>query len=155
MVHKDSYDPQSDQFTLSLELLRLMQWIIEHDAEGVKRLINRALAQGLNEKINNGPELNDAQESNEVQHSIIDFFVLLEALLFEAMNDHAVKNVLQRNLIPAVSRIDTSACDTATVRFSLERATTQIQNNPQENPRDLLMKELLKRWKPPKKNVAN
>jgi hypothetical protein len=143
-----------DQFTLSIELLRLLQWLVEHDSEGLKRLINKAFAHGLNEKIQKPREVN-ANDHNEIQHSIIDFFVVLEALLFEALNDSSVKSVIQRNLIPSVNRIDTSAFDTSTLKFSLERATAQLSHNSKSSPRDVLMKELIKRWKPNKKNGMN
>ena len=143
----------NDQFTVSFELLHLMQWLVEHDPEGLKRLIARALTQGLQEKINHSQ--GEQQHPDNMQNNIVDFLLLLEALLFEAINEHSVKSVLQRNLIPSVNRIDAAACDNSTVRFSLERATSQMQLNPQENPRDLLMKELIKRWKPHKKNIAS
>jgi hypothetical protein len=155
MTKKTLETTNQDQFTLSLELLRLLQWVVEHDAEGLKRLVNKALAHGLHDKINKPRELNDAQEHNEIQHSIIDFFVLLEALLFESINEQSVKSVIQRNLIPSVNRIDTSAFDIPTLKFSLERATAQLSHNSKASPRDVLMKELIKRWKPNKKNGMN
>jgi hypothetical protein len=151
-----NFDNNTDQFTLSFELLRLFQWLVEHDIESLRRLINRSMAQGLNDSLG---KLREApvkqQDAQEIQHSIIEFFVVLETLLYESINEHSAKNSLQRSLIPAVNRIDTSGCDTSTVRFSLERATAQIAHKPQENPHDLLMKELIKRWKPHKKSVAN
>jgi hypothetical protein len=148
------FDTNNDQFTISVELLRLMQWIIEHDQEGLKRLMSRALSRGLNKKLN-GAQDAVTEDSEHAHHSIIDFFLLMEALLIETVNENAVKDVLQRNLIPSVNRIDTTACDTDTVRFSLERATSKMQAHPQESPRDLLLKELIKNWKPNKKNRVN
>lgn len=146
-------EKMNDQFTISLELLRLMQWVTEHDQEGLKRLIGRALSHGLNQRIQHTQDATEQQES--VYHSIIDFFILMEALLAENMHENFAKKTKQSSLIPAVHSIDVAACDTGTVRFSLERATTRMQANPQENPRDLLLKELIKRWKPNKKNMVN
>jgi hypothetical protein len=148
------FDSNNDQFTISVELLRLMQWIIEHDQEGLKRLMSRALSRGLNKKINSAQDA-VTESSESAHHSIIDFFLLMEAILIETVNENAVKDVLQRNLIPSVNRIDTTECDTDTVRFSLERATSKMQMNPQESPRDLLLKELIKNWKPNKKHRVN
>lgn len=148
------FDTTNDQFTISIELLRLMQWIVEHDQEGLKRLISRAISQGLNKKITTQRE-DVPQTSEGTHHDIIDFFLLMETLLIESMNENVVKTALQKNLIPAVNAIDSAALDNQTVRFSLERATNQMQLNPQENPRDLLLKEIIKNWKPNKKSTLN
>lgn len=143
----------TDQFTISVELLRLMQWIIEHDQEGLKRLINRALSQGLHRHMET-PQ--DATETSDAaHHSIIDFFLLMEALLIETANEQAVKSALQQNLVPSINRIDTAECDTHTVQFSLQKATNKLKTNPDESPRELLLKELIKNWKPNKKQVVN
>lgn len=147
------FDTTNDQFTISIELLRLMQWIVEHDQEGLKRLISRAIAQGLNKKITQREDV--PQTSEGTHHDIIDFFLLMETLLIESINENVAKTVLQKNLIPAVNAIDSAALDNQTVRFSLERATNQMQLNPQENPRDLLLKEIIKNWKPNKKSTLN
>jgi hypothetical protein len=144
----------SDQFTLSLELLRLMQWLVKNDPEGLKRLISKAMNQGLNKQVSKALETDDIQEtSTQIQHGIIDFFILMEALLSETMYEHSMKKGLQKNLIPAMQRIDTTDCDASIVLTSLEQATSQLQSQPNANPRDLLLNELIKRWKPNKKKV--
>lgn len=138
-----------DQLTLSLELLHLMRWIYEHDPEGVKKLISRAMTQGFGKTLHTADNVSSI--SDGIQHSIIDFFVLMEELMIEVLNEHQIKVVLQKNLFPAIAHIDSSAYDNATLRFSVERVTSQMQNNPSLDAQDLLMKELIKRWKPNKK----
>lgn len=150
-MNRNQFD-NGDQFTLSLEVLHLMQWLIEHDQEGLKKLINRALAHGLHDKLHT--PLDSQQSKADAQHSIIDFFVLLETLLLEATNEQSTKNIVRRNIIPAVNRIDTDACDNHTVITSLEQATAQLSQQPEENPQELFVKELIKRWKPNKKAVV-
>lgn len=157
MMDNDNFSENS-QLTLSYELLSLLRWLANHDEEKLKRIITRALSSGLHEELKKEQRETLDQESSlesDVQHSIIDFLGLLEVLLFEAINEQTVKKALQKNLMPAIDHIDTSVCDDATVRFSVEKATTSADRNPQESPKDMLFKELLKRWKPSKKTILN
>jgi len=57
--------------------------------------------------------------------------------------------------MPAIDQIDSTVCDDATMRFSIEKTTRKIEHNPDINPREQLLKELLKRWKPHNKNIIN
>ena len=151
------YSPGTDnQFVLSYELICLLQWLMEHDAEKLKKIVSTALASGLQSRIQKESILPESQtDLEDIQESIIDFFGVLETLLLESLHEHAVKKALENNLMPAIDQIDSTVCDNATVRFSVEKATSDLENNPQENPKDLLFKELLRRWKPNKKNVLN
>lgn len=146
---------EDTQFTLSYELLFLLRWLTEHDQDRLKKVITRALQAGLQDSIkrevaavhHNGFE-------QEAHNSIIDFLGMLETSLFDAMHEQTAKKALQKNLLPAIDQIDTSVCDDATVRFSVEKAAS-APHSVQENPKDLLLKELLKRWKPSKKSLLN
>jgi len=143
------------QFVLSHELLYLLRWLIEHDANKLKKIITKAVASGLREemqKVDNTAELN---LSEDMHHSIIDFFELLEELLLDAINKHVAQKAREKNLLPAIDQIDSTVCDDATVRFSVEKATKKMELNPNANPKEQLLKELLKRWKPHNKNVIN
>jgi hypothetical protein len=90
----------------------------------------------------------ETREAGDAQQDIVEFLMLMEGLLFEALSEHQSKSSLRHQMLPAVARIDSAACDTMLVQGSVERATSQMRQNPKENPRDLLMKELIKRWKP-------
>jgi hypothetical protein len=143
------------QFTLSYELLCLLRWLATHDQDRLKKIIARALDTGLHEELKkNTANTRDIGSDQDVQNSIVDFLGLLEVTLFDAMNEHTVKRALQKNLMPAIDQIDTSICDNATVRFSVEKALSTTQSG-QETPKELLLKELLKRWKPNKKTILN
>jgi hypothetical protein len=144
------------QFVLSYELLCLLRWLVDNDAEKLKKLVSKAVASGLKENILKARDGQCQDHMNEdIQHSILEFFSLLETLISESMNEQAVQKVLEKNLMPAIDQIDSTICDDATVRFSIEKATAKFEHNPKENPKDLLFKELLKRWKPHNKNILN
>jgi len=150
------YSSESDsQFVLSYELICLLQWLMDHDADKLKKIVANALSSGLQEQLQGTNNFEQTGDLEEIQENIIDFFGMFEALLLESLNERAVKKAMEKNLMPAIDQIDSTVCDNATVRFSVEKATSNIEKNPEENPKDLLFKELLRRWKPNKKNILN
>jgi len=151
MAHKNSfssYNNSDDQLVLSYELLCLLRWLIEHDAERLKKVISKSLASGLNKEIQQRAN-QDAQIFD--QQNVIEFFGLLEALMIEAQSELCMKTAYQKKLWPAIEMIDSSV-DHATVRSTIEQSTTHIERNPEENPKEILLRELLKNWKPHQPN---
>lgn len=152
MDNKNSFSSQG-QFTLSYELLCLMQWLLEHEQEKLKKIILKSLDSGLKEELQQLEDqtlanAHDPQVSEDMQYAVVEFFGLLETLLAECLNEQMVKRALERNLMPAIEQIDTTLCDDATVKDSIEKATHKIELNPGENPKELLCRELIKRWRP-------
>lgn len=145
--------PANNQFVISYELLYLLQWIVEHGSQELKQLVGKALAAGLRERMHMDAEMHITEEMQE--YSIVDFFSLLESLLIETINEQAMLKAHEKNLLPALDHIDSTVCDTATVRSSLEKATTKMNKHPDANAQQLLFEELLKRWKPNKKATMN
>ncbi len=145
----------NSQFVLSYELLILLRWLIDHDENKIKKIIGNALKSGLQEELQLLDNTEDVAELNELQHSITDFLSILESLLIETTSEHIKEKARQQKLLPSVDKIDTTLCDDTTVRFSLEKATSELANNPDANPKELLFKELLKRWQPTDKNIKN
>lgn len=143
------------QFVLSYELLRLLEWLIEHDMPGIKKIIANALQKGLHKDLQKHAHLSDEEVADEMQDSIIDFLLATETILFDVVHEHAVKNVVQKNLMPAIDHIDSTICDNDTVRSSIEKATTSLEKNPGMSPEEALFKELLKQWKPAKQSPLN
>ncbi len=145
----------NSQFVLSYELLVLLRWLIDHDTDKLKKIIGKALTSGLQEELQLLDNTEDTAELNDLQHSITDFLSTFESLLHETVNEHVKEKARQKKLFPAVDQIDTTLCDNTTVRFSLEKVTSTLANNPDANPEEQLFKELLKRWKPSDKNLKN
>ncbi len=145
----------NSQFVLSYELLVLLRWLIDHDENKIKKIIGNALKSGLQEELQLLDNAENVAELNELQHSITDFLGILESLLIETTGEYIKEKARQQKLLPSVDRIDTTLCDDTTVRFSLEKATSELADNPDANPRELLFKELLRRWQPTDKNIKN
>lgn len=154
MVHDFNAD-NPHQFVMSYELLTLLRWLVEYDAEKLKKIIAKAMNSGLREEIQRNKQMGNVHESEEIQQSVVEFFGLLECLLFEASHEQTMQTAVEKNLMPAIDHIDSNICDNATIRFSVEKATQTSTKNPSENPREILFKELLKNWKPHNKKILH
>ena len=154
-MNNDPFSNNNAQFVFSYELLCLLQWLTEHDADKLKKIIAKAVASGLHKEIQKIDNTAELSLTEDMHHSIIDFFELFEELLLDAINDHVAQKAREKNLMPAIDQIDSTVCDDATVRFSVEKATKKIELNPNVNAKEQLFKELLKRWKPHDKNLMN
>lgn len=143
------------QFVLSHELICLLRWMLKHDAKKLKKIIATAVYSGLRNDLQKDKTPTDVARLEDLQEVIVDFFGMLEGILLESLDEHAVQKAIEKNLLPSIDQIDSTICDDATVRFSVEKATSDIEKNTNESPKDLLFKELLRHWKPNKKSVAN
>lgn len=143
------------QFVISYELLCLLRWLAENDAIKLKKIVDKALAGGLRSDIERARETKaDEHNPDDIQHSIIEFFTVLEDILMQSINEQSVQRAMVKNLMPAIDQID-SLVDDETVRSSVEKATARIDKASPEHLKDVLFKELLRRWKPHDKNVLN
>lgn len=143
----ENFDNYNDQFVLSHELIELMQWIIQYNPEGLKKVIEIAISRAENSKLkSNKKDFSDMCDSQELQNDVIDFFSLMEICLYEIHNKQNEEKILQKHIIPAMDHVDTSMYDPALLKSC---ATTAAQSA--KNPKEVFLKELLKRWKPNKK----
>lgn len=148
-----SLSHNDNQCTLSYELLIVLQWLIDHEAPRLKKMILKGLANGLADQLQRQEAA--PQNVDEMHDSIIEFFALLENILIEASNEQTMQQVLEKNLLPALDQIDSSICDDATVRFSIERATAKSTRKTGETAQQVLFRELLRNWKPHNKKELN
>lgn len=143
-----------NQLTVSYELLYLVQWLLENESGALKKLISHALENGLKQDLQTAVN-SELKSTEDIQYSIVDFLALLETLLHENISEQNMKRIMEKKLMPAIDNIDNKECDKATVDFSVEKATSKIENNPEENPQEILFQELLKCWKPTKKTITH
>ncbi len=153
MFDNDQFN-QNNQFVITYELLSLLLWIIEHEDETLVKIVKKAFAAGLQDEMKRDQPVNDAQLLEEAQQGIVDFFGMLESHMLEVMHEQSVQRALEKNLLPAIDQIDTAICDDATVRMSVEKATSSTKAS-EETAKKILYKELLKHWKPGKNQSFN
>ena len=155
-MNNDSFSHDSNsQFALSYELLHLLKWLEQNNTEKLKKIISKAIAHGLHDEIQKGSSMTNQNILEEMHHSIINFFDLLEILLAEAINEHVEKKAREKNLLPTLEHFDTSLLDQAAVRSSIESTTKTLESHPHINAKEQLCKELLKNWKPLSKESVN
>lgn len=141
---------------LTYELLFLLQWLMEHESESLKKMVMRSLKNGFNDPDFRSNEVVEMHISDPtIQQCIVDFLGLLDALLIEATTELDLQKNVDQNLIPALKHIDSSICTNETVQNSLKKTNARLNHTNKENPQEMLLKELLRRWKPDKKAVAN
>ncbi|MBA2307153.1 hypothetical protein H0W26_03415 [Candidatus Dependentiae bacterium] len=149
MINQGPFDNDGQQFVVSYQLLQLLRWLFEHEQDAVRKVVARALHEGLDEVL--ARPIRTHESDNDIQQSVIEFFSLLETVLYESLNEDEANKVIARNLIPSIDNIDSESFDDMMVASSVAKATSAAENNPYEDPKVILCKELLKRWKPSKK----
>ena len=148
-MNNDSFSHDSNsQFALSYELLHLLKWLGQNDVDKLKKIISKAVAHGLHNDIQKSTTLSDPNILEDMHHSIIDFFELLDTLLVDAISDHVEQKAREKNLLPTIDHFDSSLLDDNTLRSSVENTTKKLDLNPHMNPKEQLCKEFLKKWKP-------
>lgn len=147
---------RTDQFVISHELLCLLRWLMDYDADRIKKIISRSLDRGLRDQLVHLERHNDDAAIEEAQLNMLEFFGMLESLLSESLQEQTVKQAIEKGLMPAIDHIDPSVCNTVDLHYGLERANAKLERRKSgEKPQDVLLKEILKQWKPAKKQMIN
>jgi hypothetical protein len=154
-VNNTLIEEQDTQLVLSYELLCLLRWLLEHDAPKLKKMVSKAVANGLYEHIRLLDKKTSEHDQEDMQDNILDFLALLETSLLECMSEHVTQKARSTNLLATVEQLDTTLCNPDIMMSSLEKTTNLTDKNPTLNPQETLYKELLKRWKPEKKSTMN
>ncbi len=154
MNGNDPFDTSPEQLAISYELLRMLHWLIEHEQEALKELIEQA---AFNKRLSQAHQTHGAPSisDQELQHSVVDFFGLMDTLLIELAHDRSMSSAAQQNLMPSLQQIDSAACDDMTILMSLDQATAQLNAHPEQDAKKVLYEELLRQWEPDEKTLAN
>lgn len=158
MSHEKSNMNHNDQgqILLTYELLFLLQWMIEHEADALKKIVVRALKNGFNSPDFRSNEVIEMHISDPTVHeSITDFLGLIDSLLLESTAELDMQKNAELTLIPALKQIDSTVCTDDVVQSSLKKTNAQLHSNSKQNAQEILLKELLRRWKPDKKILSN
>lgn len=147
---------ETSQVQLSYELILLLRWIVNYEQDTLKKFINRAMAQGLSHQllhILNHPKKNKPDDQSG--KTIMDFFTLMEFLLFETMHEKNIKSNTDHKLTDLIENMDLSNYDYNTIAKSVEKTRDICWQKPKNDVKSVLCKELLRRWKPSKKLKVN
>jgi len=130
-------NPFNEQHVVvSLELLRLLYWLIEHEQESLKRLMRKALDQQITAQ---PQSIESFLESDASPDQAAHLFILLEALLNEVLAEQTETQQLQVSTVPALRNIDSSQCSEELIHQSIAKATATKERSPERS--SLLLRE--------------
>lgn len=150
---KNNNPLNNSQFVMSYEILHLLKWLLENEQESLKKIISKSINNGLINELN--LEHTSKTHEDHLQQNIIDFFSLLEILLYEVLNETEFNKLSSRNILPAIDNIDSTIFDNSIIEMSIAKATSMHKLSSKEDMKTTLCKELLKRWRPDKKFIKN
>ena len=154
----------NNQFVISYELLQLFRWILEYEQESLKKIIQKVINSKFKDTINTSSVnyLDYFDSNQELQQNVIDFFMALEMLLYEVINENEINNICHKDLIPAINSIDYRVYNNDILNASVAKAKAACSSkvgksnvSTKKIAKDIFCKELLKRWKPSKKTTVN
>ena len=148
----------STSFSLSLELVLLMGWLLKHEKKSLQKLVTKSLKAGLGKEIElidtfSQEELLDIDSdfSQELNNSILDFLIHLEDVLLDGIETREPKE--EESFSTTIQKINKQKLDSKTVLVSLKHTNNQIDNiknssKKQNKLNEILFSELLKNWMP-------
>lgn len=144
-----------EQFELSTDLLYFLYWLIQYDPSALKKLADHAVSSNFKQEVQAQFNQMPGVAFDELQGSVGEFLNTLDAIILHSMQEHIVKQAVEKKLLPALSHIDTSVCDKETVADCVEQATTTLTEKNKPITQEFVLKELLKQWRPAKKAPVN
>ncbi len=145
-------------FSLSLELVLLMSWLLKHEKKNLRILINRALKNGFSKEIDlidtfTQEELMDLDSdfADNLHGSILDFMIEMEDILLKRLNAKSNSYDLQ-NFSPKLQKINYSKIDKKTLLQSLKNADSFLDKSLTKSEKielsETFFSEILKNWVP-------
>lgn len=150
----------STSFSLSLELVLLMGWLLKHEKKSLQKLVTKSLKAGLVKEIGlidtfSQEELLDIDSdfSQELHNSILDFLMHLEDVLLDELETREPKE--KQSFSTTIQKINKQKLDNKTLLVSLKHTNNQIDDmkkkkssKKQDKLNEILFSELLKNWMP-------
>lgn len=144
------------QLIISYDLLNLIDWLVKNDPESIKKIVETAHQNGYHTI--NKQRITTLNKTTDLRESISGFFLLLEEAFLETVElEKSYKDspLASAAIATTIEAIDSSICDKETVLKCTERTERALKKNEQQNPKELFYRELLKSWKPRKKELSH
>lgn len=140
---------QNTKLNLSYELLLLLKWLITHEEQKFRQIINKALKHGLKSQIEKTLTHDDLADDlkKQPETQIIEFFHTLEDFLYDSIASNTKKNKTV-HLDTFVHQIDSLAKQDDLMIDTMNSTFKTLDKDPYANAKETLMKEFIKKWKP-------
>ncbi len=155
---------RNNSLSLSIELICLLAWILKHEKHKLDGLIKKSIKGGLVQELDKLENQDIAKASEKLYTTVLDFLIYLEDSL--ALNLHTMQLDIktEKNLIPALKKIQDESLNPTTIQTSIKQTTNQLYKEKETNPditkntdhvTQVLFKQILKNWKPSNKETMN
>ncbi|MCK4651442.1 hypothetical protein KAT08_04695 [Candidatus Babeliales bacterium] len=154
-------------FSLSLELVLLMNWLLKNEKTKLKFLIEDTIKNGFLKELEKIDQLeNNSFEINKLHASILDFMIYLEDILLDTLEKKDLNFQAKEKLTTALEQVNPQNMDLKTVWQSVQQAKNLVikqtnQKNSNDNKfsneeiKKTLFFQLLKNWNPRSNEPVN
>lgn len=150
------------QISLSLELMCLINWLVKNEKTLLNSLVKQAVAHGLIDELQQLDQVDPQHAADELYLTIFDFLDHLEQALIKNLETVQVDIKTKDAILPSLQKIEGSSLDFKTMWQSMQQTKARISKKNAnsltphiKNPKDILFEEILKNWKPNKKETIN
>ncbi|QQR49399.1 hypothetical protein IPF37_00945 [bacterium] len=160
--------------SLSFELIYLIGWLLKNEKQALNALIKGAINKGLGQELNAINPQDHSKVNEQLYNTLIDFLNFMEDSLLNNMDNLQIDTKTEKAMLAALRKVDLDALDVNTVRTSMQQtkdelsakspttaedATADLDQtlNAQANDIDfdnteraaaILLKNIIKNWKP-------
>lgn len=152
----------SSHVSISFELILLINWIMKNEKTLINTLIKNALEKGFLQELEKNNQKDTIQTSDQLYAIILEFLIQLEKALIKNLETIAQDQQATEAVLPIFKKMNFENIDLKTIWLSLQQAKTKFNKSyPQKQPAaeneatTLLFEQLLKNWKPTKKEPLN
>ncbi|MCF7799972.1 hypothetical protein K9M16_03170 [Candidatus Babeliales bacterium] len=154
-------------FSLSLELIYLMNWLLKNEKEKLKILINQSIKNGLSYEMEQLDKITDNQidpnDNMQLHNTILDFLIFLEDTLVECLEDQELDTKSKERLNLSIQKILPQQVDIKTMWLSVQQTKEEIskikkvanKSLGEEELRNTLLTQLIKNWNPKNNETIN
>ncbi|MBX9831220.1 hypothetical protein K2X40_04655 [Candidatus Babeliales bacterium] len=169
--------------SLSFELIYLIGWLLKNEKQMLNTLIKNAIKKGLGQDLNAINPQDHSKVNEQLYNTLIDFLNFMEDSLLNNMDELQVDTKTEKAMLAALRKVDLDALDVNAVRTSMQQTKEElstknvstlevasdsdqlttlepsepddIEFDNNEKAATILLKNIIKNWKPSLNELIN
>lgn len=148
--------------SLSFELICLLNWLLKNKKQDLNSLTKQALENGFLQDLEALSYAEEQKEPDQLYTTVLEFLIFMEESLAKNLETIYLDNATKEAIYPALKKIDLGNLDAKTILISMQQTKSKIRLNRKksleqnkQNPTNILWEQILKNWKPTKKEPMN
>ena len=160
--------------SLSFELIYLIGWLLKNEKQALNALIKGAINKGLGQELNAINPQDHSKVNEQLYNTLIDFLNFMEDTLLNNMDELQIDTKTEKAMLAALRKVDLDALDVNAVRTSMQQTkdelsaksatttegtatdldqtlnaqTSDVDFDNTERAAAILLKNIIKNWKP-------